>query len=62
MLTLALRVGQAVQIGDGVVIKLEQKSGQQCRMAFATDEGPIRILEDGVIPPAFVERSRRRHR
>lgn len=57
MLTLSVRVGQAVQVGDdpenGVVVKVEEKSGRMVRLAFATAMKPIRLIATGIIPPRF---------
>lgn len=53
MLTLSVRIGQAVQIGDAAVVKVQDKSGRMVKLTFATAIAPIRILADGIIPPRF---------
>lgn len=53
MLSLTVRVGQAVQIGEVAVVKVCEKSGRCVRLAFATEVAPIRLLADGIIPPRF---------
>ncbi|AYO76440.1 carbon storage regulator [Sphingobium yanoikuyae] len=39
MLKLDVRVGESVEIGDGVVLTLEKKSGQLARIAIRADPG-----------------------
>ncbi|MEN5278920.1 hypothetical protein ABE527_18485 [Brucella sp. TWI432] len=53
MLSLSVRIGQAVQIGEAAVVKVEDKQGRGVKLVFATDISPIRILDDGVIPTRF---------
>jgi hypothetical protein len=53
MLSLTVRVGQAVQIGDVAVVKVEEKSGRNVRLIFATAIQGIHILADGIIPKRF---------
>jgi hypothetical protein len=58
MLTLDVKVGQALQIGaddpqHGVVIKVEEKSGRRVQLAIATAMSPIRIIADGLFPSRF---------
>jgi len=53
MLSLTVRVGQAVQLGDVAVIKVEEKSGRNVRLVFATAIQGITVLADGIIPKRF---------
>lgn len=53
MLALSVRIGEAVQIGEAAVIKVEDKQGRVVKLVFATDISPIRILDDGIIPARF---------
>lgn len=53
MLTLSVRVGQAVQIGEHGVVKVEDKTGRRVRLVFAGDFSPIRLIADGIIPARF---------
>ena len=39
MLKLDVRVGESVEIGEGVVLTLEKKSGQLARIAIRADPG-----------------------
>lgn len=49
-----IKAGQAVQIGNGAVVKVLDVAGQRVRMGIAlTSAVPIRIIADGIIPPAF---------
>lgn len=54
MLTLSLKVGEAVQVGNDLAIKVMEKSGRCVRLGFATKLGPIRIIKTGIIPAALV--------
>jgi len=53
MLTLTVREGQAVQIGELGAIKLNKKYGRAANMTFFFDVSPIRILADGLVPARF---------
>lgn len=53
MLSLTVKIGQAVQIGDVAVIKVEDKKGRCVRLRFATPLSPIKLLTDGIIPMRF---------
>ena len=53
MLSKTLRAGEAVEIGDVVVVRVEHKSGAATKLSFFT-ELPIRSLVDGLIPPRYV--------
>lgn len=53
MLTLSVKVGQAVQIGDVAVVKVGEKSGRMVKLSFFTPVSPIRLLADGLIPSRF---------
>lgn len=53
MLSLTVKIGQAVQIGDVAVVKVEDKKGRCVRLRFATALSPITILADGLIPMRF---------
>lgn len=53
MLSLTVRIGQAVQLGDVAVVKVEDKSGRRVRLTFATTVSPISLIPDGIIPRRF---------
>ena len=53
MLSKTLRAGEAVEIGDVAVVRVEAKSGSCTKLSFFT-ELPIRALADGLIPPRYV--------
>lgn len=50
MLSLTVKIGQVVTIGDGTCIKLAHRSGQSARLIIDSDESPISVREDGVMP------------
>lgn len=54
MLTLGLKVGQAVQMGDVACVKIVAREGSTIRLGFATDIAPIRIIPSGIIPERFI--------
>jgi sRNA-binding carbon storage regulator CsrA len=46
VLKLEVRPGESVTIGDGVVLTLEEKSGQIARLSFEADKSiPIRKVD-----------------
>lgn len=51
----SLRVGEAVQIGPDVVVRVEQKTGQFVSLAIAAmlHIAPIEIIPSGIIPARF---------
>ena len=53
MLTLDVKIGQAVQIGDVCVVKVRDKRGSRVKLVFFTAIAPIRLLADGLIPARF---------
>lgn len=53
MLSLSVRIGQAVQIGEEAVVRVEEKSGKMVKLVIATQHTPISILSDGLIPKRF---------
>lgn len=54
MLTLTVREGQAVQLGDVGAIRINKKYGRAVNMTFFMENvAPIRIIADGIIPPRF---------
>jgi len=59
MLTLGVRVGQAVQMGDVACVKVVARDGSTIRLGFATDIAPIRIIPSGIIPERFLHGIRR---
>ncbi|WP_420354834.1 hypothetical protein [Bartonella choladocola] len=54
MLALTVRVGQAVQIGEEAVVRVEDKSGRRVKLVIATRHTPINIIDTGIIPARFV--------
>lgn len=53
MLSLTVKVGQAVKLGDVGYIKVEDKYGRNVKLVFAMDIKPIKIIPTGIIPPEF---------
>lgn len=54
MLTISCRIGDVVEIGDVAAVRVEAKSGQAVRLAFAADRSVrIRLNPFGVIPKKF---------
>lgn len=53
MLSLSVKIGQAVQIGDAAVVKVDDKTGRYVRLRIATALSPIKLLADGIIPMRF---------
>ncbi len=53
MLTLSVKVGQAVQIGDVAVIKVLERAGRRVGLQFATSVSPITLIPSGIIPDEF---------
>lgn len=53
MLTLTVKVGQAVQIGDAVCVGVDAKSGQSVKLTIATHIGPVMLIPSGIIPERF---------
>lgn len=49
MLKLDIRVGESVAIGDGVILRLEKKSGQIARLAITADTS-LAIRRLGQLP------------
>jgi hypothetical protein len=47
-----MRAGEAMEIGDVAVVRVEHKSGSATKLAFFTDL-PLRSLALGVIPPKY---------
>ena len=46
MLTLNVRIGETVRIGDSATVTVEQKSGQSVRLIFDADKSvPITIVD-----------------
>lgn len=55
VLSITVRVGQAVQIGEVAVIKVQEKSGRQVKLGIAALDSisPIKLLPTGIIPARF---------
>lgn len=53
MLTLSVKFGQAVQIGEAAVVKIDDKNGRYVRLRIWTALSPIKLLADGIIPKRF---------
>jgi len=54
MLSLTVKIGEAIAIGNSAVIKVVDKSGQRVRLVVATRRtNPVKILNPGIIPPKF---------
>lgn len=52
MISLSVKVGQAVAIGDAACVKVDWKSGQQVKLSIATQLA-VKVLPDGLIPARF---------
>lgn len=50
MLALSVRIGQAVKIGEHVIVHVGEKSGRVVRLAFDTAEAPIKVFHAGEAP------------
>ena len=53
MLSLTVKVGQAVKLGDIGYIKVLDKYGRNVKLVFAMDIHPIKIVPTGIIPPEY---------
>lgn len=53
MQVFSVKIGQAIQIGEAAVVKVEDKSGRMVRLIVASTLAPIRLLADGLIPARF---------
>lgn len=51
MLSLTLKVGQSITIGEGTTIRLEHRLGRAVRVVIDSIEFPIKVHEDGAMPP-----------
>lgn len=50
-LSLTLKVGQVVHIGEGTSIKLVERSGKDCaRIVIQSDQSPIKVSDNGKFP------------
>jgi hypothetical protein len=49
-ITLTIRVGEALQIGDDTVIRIDQKSGQQVKVSVSSPRGPVVGLKGALAP------------
>lgn len=55
MLTISCKIGDVVEIGDTAAVRVEAKSGQLVRLAFAAPRSvEIKLNPFGVIPKKFV--------
>lgn len=52
MIRKTIRTGQAVQIGEAAVVRVEHKSGRLVDLVIATAL-PVMLLVDGIIPARF---------
>lgn len=53
MLTLTLKVGQAIQIGDVAFVAIEEKGSNSVRITVHSSVKPIRLIKDGVMSREF---------
>lgn len=55
MLSMTVKCGQAVKIGEVAVVKVLYRTGMAVRLAIgtATPEIPITLLADGLVPARF---------
>jgi hypothetical protein len=53
MITRDVKVGDILEIGDQVSIKVKEKSGQRVRLVIATAISPIKMNETGVMPERY---------
>jgi len=52
MLSLTVKTGEAIAIGNVACVKVLDKSGQRVRLVVATRRSnPVRIIPTGIIPP-----------
>ncbi len=52
MISLSVKCGQAVAIGDAACVRVDWKSGQQVKLSIATQLA-VKVLADGLIPARF---------
>jgi hypothetical protein len=52
MLTLSVKVGEAVKIGDTAFIEVKSKTGRVVRLRIHTEE-PVDLLAAGIVPKRF---------
>jgi hypothetical protein len=48
-----VREGEALQIGDAAVVRVEEKSGRRVRLVIATLMSPIHLIPSGIFPDRF---------
>ena len=53
MLSLTLKPGQAIQIGDIAFVAVEEKSSNSVRLTIHSSVRPIRLIKDGVMSREF---------
>jgi len=53
MLSLTIKTGEAIAIGDVAYVKVLDKSGQRVRLVVASPIRPIHIIASGIIPQRF---------
>lgn len=53
MLSWNVPIGQAVEIGGVVAIRVDEKMGRRVRLTIATALSPIRLIESGIIPDHY---------
>lgn len=49
-ISLTIKIGQGIQIGDDTVIRIDQKSGQTVKVSIASPRGPIVVLAGKLAP------------
>ena len=53
MISLTVKVGQVVEVGDALAIKVVEKKGNRVGLVFATMLSPIRISPTGILPERY---------
>lgn len=56
LLSLSIKLGEAVQIGEHACIRVDDKNGRYVKLRIATHDPALRVtrIPTGIIPPAFL--------
>lgn len=56
LLSVSVKVGEAVQIGDVAIVKVDDKNGRSVKLKIGTIDPAHRVtrIPTGIIPPRFL--------
>ncbi|SFV31308.1 hypothetical protein SAMN05216456_1299 [Devosia crocina] len=56
LLSVSVKVGEAVQIGEVAIVKVDDRNGRSVKLKIATMDPSLRVtrIPTGIIPPAFL--------